>query len=289
MPARINTWVNWLLYSNIFIGLCALSLVRVNTLAFPGLLLPSNYDLAVFLGTIGFYALHRSLRHMGKPERPSASFREHFLDRHKQRLFTLGTVLLASGIILSMLSFSHSLILMLVPATIITALYVLPILPGGYRLRDLPFIKIILIALIWSYTTAVIPLVQTHLPVADKLLFSVDRFLFILAITLPFDIRDRQLDEEAYLKTIPVIIGIKPSKWLATAALISGLACLSISYSGHGLSLPYLIASGMTYLVAAFLVWRSSENRVDHYFTGYIDGLMILVYLLTVVLSTILH
>ena len=47
-----------------------------------------------------------------------------------------------------------------------------------------------------------------------------ERFLFIMAITIPFDIRDLKIDNQVGLKTIPSILGIKKSKMIAYFLLI---------------------------------------------------------------------
>ena len=54
----------------------------------------------------------------------------------------------------------------------------------------------------------------------DTFLLISKRFLFIMAITLPFDIRDMYQDRKFHLKTIPVLMGEKRSLILCQMLLL---------------------------------------------------------------------
>jgi len=108
----------------------------------------------------------------------------------------------------------------------ISVLYPVPILkPFGIstRLRDFPFIKIFLIALVWSATSVILPATENGIHFQDRkdiYLVFVAQFIFILFITLPFDINDAKVDRTVNVKTIPAVLGTKFSKIIC---LILGL------------------------------------------------------------------
>jgi 4-hydroxybenzoate polyprenyltransferase len=107
------------------------------------------------------------------------------------------------------------------------------------------------------------------------LLFT-ERALFIFAITIPFDIRDIQIDETSKLKTLPQVIGIRKSQFLALLLLsISALLTIVlISTDVYDVELltPYLLCTGITGL----LISRASVDKDDYYYSGLLDGMMFL-------------
>ena len=85
------------------------------------------------------------------------------------------------------------------------------------RLRDFPFVKIFLIALVWSATSVILPATESGINLNERkdvfLLFTA-QFIFILFITLPFDINDSEIDKNTNIKTIPSVFGNNKSKIL---------------------------------------------------------------------------
>lgn len=103
----------------------------------------------------------------------------------------------------------------------ISILYPIPVLkPFGIhtRFRDFPFIKIFMIALVWSATSVILPYTESFIydnhPDVERLvlLLFIVQFIFILFITLPFDINDVETDKVSNIKTIPSVFGVKTSK-----------------------------------------------------------------------------
>ncbi len=99
-----------------------------------------------------------------------------------------------------------------------SVLYPIPFLkPFGIdtRLRDFPFVKIFLIAFVWSTTSVILPFTETGILFNDRrdiLLVWILQLVFIFYITLPFDINDAESDKLTGTKTIPSVVGIKNSK-----------------------------------------------------------------------------
>ncbi|MCC6584897.1 MAG: UbiA family prenyltransferase, partial [Chitinophagales bacterium] len=91
------------------------------------------------------------------------------------------------------------------------------------RLRDFPFVKIFLIALVWSLTSVVLPALENNINLLERrdvLVVLAAQFVYILFITLPFDINDAQVDKASGIKTIPSVFGIRFSK---ITALLLGI------------------------------------------------------------------
>jgi 4-hydroxybenzoate polyprenyltransferase len=109
-------------------------------------------------------------------------------------------------------------ILLLFFTGIISLLYPLPLfrfLGIKTRLRDFPFVKIFLISVVWSLSSVLLPALENNINVferRDVFVLLLTQFLFILFITLPFDINDVDVDKSSNVKTIPSVFGIKTSK-----------------------------------------------------------------------------
>ncbi|WP_026302518.1 prenyltransferase UbiA [Psychroflexus tropicus] len=132
---------------------------------------------------------------------------------------------------------------------IFTLLYVLPFLPKAKNLRDVSGLKIFIIALVWSGATVVLPLFSSEIAPswfeADTLYYISSRFCFVIALIIPFEIRDLKLDS-IYLKTFPQILGIKKTKAMGCSlVLVSALLLYnsidSYSYIWIHIVLVYLI------------------------------------------------
>ena len=100
----------------------------------------------------------------------------------------------------------------------ITFLYAIPLLPKRYfidnqkNLREIGGLKIYIIAIVWTFTTVTLPLIENKTAITtDVIITSVQRFLFVIVLMLPFEIRDLNYDS-LKLATIPQKIGIKKNR-----------------------------------------------------------------------------
>ena len=160
---------------------------------------------------------------------------------------------------------------------LISIAYVLPFIGAKRRLRDLSYIKVFAIAIVWPLVSVLLPAyefgMQASLLVA---LLMLEKFCFLMAITLPFDIRDIEVDLFNNVKTIPNQIGAQRSVYLAEMFLFMATFIFSIGYSISLISWGSLIGYLFANMVAAFLIWYAPRNKHDYYFTGLLDGTMVL-------------
>tara|TARA_B100001093_G_scaffold389257_1_gene375459 strand:- start:10056 stop:10913 length:858 start_codon:yes stop_codon:yes gene_type:complete len=159
----------------------------------------------------------------------------------------------------------------------VSVIYGLPIYKNGshlFRLRDVPGLKIFLIAFVWAYVTEGLPALISDEPLYFLALF--ERFLFIFAITIPFDIRDVNYDA-SHLATIPQYFGINTAKWMA---LLSILSCELILFYrfffNNDLNLIGAISIYITYELSFILIYRCSLYSKERYFTIGVEGMSIL-------------
>ena len=146
------------------------------------------------------------------------------------------------------------------------------------RLRDMPFIKIFIIAFVWAIVTSLFPMQVSDVPI--NWLVVIERFLFVFAITIPFDIRDLRFDAEN-LNTIPQVFGIKKARYVGLVAIVIAEALLFYNYFFFGMySLFSALAIYISYELSAVLVYKSHPSLTERYFTLGVEGTSILLGLL---------
>ena len=282
---KVKDVLDWLLYSNIFIAICAVCMVVVSRRFYPGHeVIPVAYEWCIFMGTLSLYAFHRYLG-IKRVQENLRSGRFHIIIKYRSHLlfYGFGSLLIAAFILFY--NFSVSFILSLLPAAIISALYIIPIFPDNRRLRDFAYIKIVLVGLIWAWVTAYVPLYESDIASSDLWLYTFERFLFIVAITLPFDIRDIEVDEIESTLTIPRTIGVRMSKWIASASLIMAFSIVLYLYYFSFASNTYIMATGITYILVLAMISKSDIERHDFYYSGLLDGSMVLYFLMISILE----
>ena len=155
-------------------------------------------------------------------------------------------------------------------------------------LRNIPGIKLFLIALVWSVSCVLLPVVelehnyQVNISSAETLLLVAKRFMFIAAITIPFDIRDLFQDKLYALKTIPVMLGEKKAYIFCQFLLLGCLVFLLLFSRTINAD---VIALTLTLLLTGWLILKSNIKKNEYYYFFYLDGTMLLQYLMLVLIS----
>lgn len=148
---------------------------------------------------------------------------------------------------------------------LLTLLYTLPLLPQAKTLRDISGLKIFIIALVWTGTTVYSPFVQQG--VFQKLLgtdlwwYGFSRFLLVIALTIPFEIRDYLFDKSD-LKTLPQIVGIKLSKVIGLLLCIVSLLSFYIGMNQINWS-EFVVF----FIVIVLIIFASPQKSV--YYTAF--------------------
>ena len=196
-----------------------------------------------------------------------------FMQTHRKLLKVLCVFSLLVGV-----SFTYWLsikqIVFLAHLGLLTLWYIFPLHLGFIKLkplRKLPFLKIFLIAYVWSSSSFIMPLLANNITINVHLgLAFLERLLFLFSITIPFDIKDYEDDKRLALKTIPNTFGITRSKYVAILCLVVCLFIVIYIYPIH-----LAIAMSISYLITAPFIWKATLNKPAIYFLGWVDGTMI--------------
>ena len=281
MPSILEKFINLVLFGNFWIAFCAVAMTWQTELLLGAEIKWTYLTSFVFFSTLFLYAIHRIVGLVKvKPflEKYRYSIIYRFRNHIKFYAF-LGGV----GALYFFFQLSLANQLLLVIPSILSLGYVLPFVKGEKRLRDFDYIKIFLIAIVWGVITVLMPILeQTTTLEIGHLLILFERMFFIFAITLPFDIRDLKIDEHIDVKTIPGRIGIKKTKQLAQFCLFMVLFLAVLNWFTWTYSVGHLIGLFFSCFATLWFLEKSDQTDADYFFTGLMDGTMILQFLLVV-------
>lgn len=162
---------------------------------------------------------------------------------------------------------------------VLTFLYTIPFIPKRKflnkqsNLRNIGGLKIFLIALVWVGVTVFIPLLNNHFSM-DRMvvIVSVQRFLLVIMLMLPFEIRDLQFDS-LKLYTIPQNLGVKRTKILG---IFLGLLMFVLEFLKRQMSINQIIVLLTILVLTVLLIWFSREKQGRYYAAFWVEGIPIL-------------
>ena len=262
--------IRFLVYTNLLISCCAGTIVYgfVNYLGVPN---EWHYFVCVFGATLFIYSFQRIIRLRGFKN--SSSKRHIWLQKNKFFIYAFafsGLVLAALFYLLFFFSISSFIFLSIIGFC--SLLYPLRLKKNLPTLRELPFLKIHIIALSWTLVCLVWPLFYNQTSfIASYFIIFIANYLFFIAITIPFDIRDLPFDLPNQ-KTIPQLYGIKKSKMIAF--LLLSISFVLLAYVELGFLFNPLFYT--TYFGNAFLLFYIKSNTSELVFSGVLDGWLML-------------
>ncbi len=147
---------------------------------------------------------------------------------------------------------------------LLTFFYAVPLLKKS-NLRSLSGLKVFVVALVWAGVTVIIPLVSQNIELNNDLWISfIQRILIVVALTIPFEIRDLQYDISS-LRTLPQQMGLKKVKVFGSSLLV--IAILLVGFIDD-FSWTYLI--GLLFVTAMIMVVLFvSDERQSKYFASF--------------------
>lgn len=266
--------------TNVIVSIAALCLYKVTEIII-GIRNPA-LSLFVFSATLFAYNYMRLplFTHIKMNKRNT------WLNQHQRIIYIV--LFFASILIVYALSILGLRFLYLVmPAFFIGILYPITIKTSNaiYSIRGIPFFKIFLIALTWGYVTFLVPVIYNNLLIDYTILdFFLQRVLFVVAISIPFDIRDIEDDQ---IKTIPKVFGIYESKIFAWFCLLVIDLLLIIDFISGVITLPFFIAMFMSIELASLTLYFSNQHKSFIFYGFLVEGLSIIMCLFVLIASMI--
>lgn len=268
--------VKWLIFTNIYIAIAAVCFQGIFYYVNMGYAWHWPLTINTFFSTWLVYQFSRFNFHENYTIEAKAQKDEIYQFVHHHLLFTKITIGVAFiGTVVSCFFLKLPTLMFMGFLGAISMIY--PLKFGSLSLRSIPFIKIFLIAFVWSSTAVWLPFIEMNIAADwhEYLLHFAFLFLFILFITLPFDINDIEVDNKTGVKTIPALLGIQQTNRLiiGLALLLSALAVLIFQ---DILFLVFIILLIMT--LCMYSVKQAPHIEKWQVMAIY-DGAMILLYL----------
>ncbi len=281
--------LDFLLFSNVFISLGALTqgLVTYQLLGFA----PSWVVLAfLFFSTLLTYNFSILIQQPKNPE--TSEYRRVRWIFSNYRLNVAITIIATLALIplFFMLSFKSQLLNVFLG--LLSLGYAMPLFKAKnkrFGLRNMPALKLFLIAFVWALSSVMMPffeIQQAHqfsLPFHDLLILNFKRFLFLVAITIPFDIRDMFQDKMVELKTIPTIFGEKKAYLFCQLMLLTYIVLLFL-FRDKGFNADFFGLT-LTAILTGWLIFKSNWKKNEYYYFFYLDGTLILQYVMMLFFS----
>lgn len=155
---------------------------------------------------------------------------------------------------------------------VLVGLYALPLWPYARNLRNLGFLKVFIVSFVWAGTTVVLPVVaqESSLP-GDFLVEAVQRFLLVVVMMLPFEVRDMETDRPD-LGTIPQRIGVRNTRYLGWIGVVVFFA---LCFLKENISGDELLGKGLMSLLLGVFLWQTRRRQSRYFASFWVEALPI--------------
>ncbi|WP_324023699.1 hypothetical protein QSV08_12655 [Maribacter sp. BPC-D8] len=162
----------------------------------------------------------------------------------------------------------------------ITGLYALPVLPKSKNFRSFSGLKILIVAAVWAGATVILPAIS----VLDDISWNVkvealQRFLFVLILLVPFEIRDLKYDS-ATLKTLPQRVGVKGAKMIGYGWAILFYAA---TFLKTDLDTAHIIVKTILFLVLILMIFKTKLDQKKYFSSFWVEAIPLFWWLLFII------
>ncbi|WP_291870829.1 hypothetical protein [Maribacter sp.] len=155
---------------------------------------------------------------------------------------------------------------------VFTGVYAIPVLPKARNFRDLGGLKIILVALVWSGITVIIPFLNLKQSLTwDVYMEALQRFIIVLILLIPFEIRDLKHDPPE-LNTLPQRYGVTKSKIFGAYAVV---LFFLMTYLKDVVTTLDLVSKGILFLTLGVLMYGTKRNQSKYFSSFWVESIPI--------------
>lgn len=248
--------------SSIHVALAVVALLAITVFEY-GLTIPWELWGFVFLGSLTGYNFVKYAKVAGL--------------HHRKLTNSLKTIQVFSAICFLLLGYIAfrlpiDVLLLSVGFGLATFLYAVPFVRSK-NLRNLSGIKIFVVAFVWAGVSVVLPFAASDVTItADVLLTFFQRILIVVALILPFEIRDVPYDA-LNLKTLPQQIGVRNTKLWGLGML---LMCLGCEFFKKDFEVAYIISLLIFCVVLGWFLLISKPEQSRYFSSFWVESLPIL-------------
>lgn len=261
-----------LLFGNIYVAAGAVCLVQSTRIQLGYTDHLIHYSLLVFFATIFIYNFQRIFY---KPEKDISlhSIRRKWIFSNQLSIKILAGLGL-TGVAITFFYNDPFILLYLSPLFLLSIAYFIPFI----KLRQHPWFKLLTLVIVWTMVTALVPVLlgPIELFAKENLLHILIRFAFMMAICIPFDIRDLEIDKADKVSTLPQVMGVERTRWIAVVFMFLYIFLIIPEYLLGMFNIPVCIALFLSAFINTILVFMSSPSRNEYFYVAVLDGTMIL-------------
>lgn len=276
-----NSILNFIVHANLWIALGAFAMVQTTYIMLGQGAQLSPVSLVVFLAALLGYNV---LRYAAKNDKRQTEHKM-LLWQNKNKRLSIG-IMLVSALAITVIFWQQRffvkqfyITVWFAIAGLLSFLYALPFLGKRLewlQLRSLGPLKTIMVALVWCIVTYIIPYNEFYGNSwwcnTNGLLHAAERFLFIYALTIPFDIKDLETDKNVQgLVTFPLKYGVPATQLFAIAMSVLALVLCWFSAPLKA----YLLPLCAVYLSIVFVVAQLTTSKHSLWYTFVLDGIII--------------
>lgn len=246
----------FLIYSNLWVAICFSLLTYLGFVQRE--IFPDYYYLAFsFFSVLGVYNLQRWIK---LSTHDSSSSRDQWLSDRKIQLLVFGGIsIILSGLAYALSDFADWQVI--ISCSVLTFLYLPPKQLQFLELRKFPLIKLFLVGAVWSILSL------PDLFYLEDYGVAFFRMLWIVAITIPFDLRDVYKDQKDGIKNLASLMSKKKVVVLSSTLFLIGIIG----------ELLFLYQDLEVYLLSVFVSWylllEVKSTSKDWYIAGLIESI----------------
>ena len=275
----VNNFRKSITHSNLLAGLLGCSAVHSTYILHPNIEPNWKIYLFLFAGAWGVYILQRVMPHFISTPKLITE-RHHWFAKHK---ISMGICVLLLGSITAVIGVFtlqyHSQLFSVLLGSVALA-YGARFKIGSNTfngLRSIGGFKIGIVALVWTGLTGVLPLVEASYSEWGwyDVLYLISRFCMCVAITIPFDIRDIELDQQHQVPSLIAHLGVQRSRYLGIIlCILAACLCVFGGYEYASTNLLYYVA--LLSLVYGIIFWKAQiESSSDAYLYRVFDSFLL--------------
>ena len=257
----INKFLSYLINKNVVVSLAAFSLYKVTEILFNFNDLKTGFF--VFFSTFTAYNYMKNI---------SSLNHNKLLDKKNNELLLLVLIF----VIITINFYNYFFLKLISPVIVVSFLYPLNFRISNFRIciRSIPLFKVFLISFVWSYITYLMPLIYNGFEIDFNILkYFIIRFLFIFAISIPFDIRDFNVDK---ILTFPRLLGVKKSKYLSWLSMLVIQLIILVDLFNSQISIPMFLALFFSMELSSLVIYYTNTKRTNLFYGLLVEGLSII-------------
>ena len=261
---HLNHWQKWAYYSQWTIAAGAAAQCFETAIRLGLKNINQWFYVLIFTCTLLQYMAHFRFFTTRKP----VNDRQQFFVDHKNFLwvqFALGAILFSVSFFIVGFNIIIPLAILGLLAVAYTFFLLKPRRNGLFRYNGL--FKILTLTITWAGVTGILPVIasQQNISEAHFLFHFAMRWLMMLAICLPFDVRDVERDKHNGTITIPAIIGKENAFTVCYVSILLNILLVTLSVFWGWNTWSVAIINAIANIIMMASIWYSSRHLRDEF------------------------